>query len=73
LLRIIGAIQLDGATGKLHIERRRSDIIEKIHDGSIVDDYFKTGNGFFKLFYTTVMGLALFTIYNHRILALVWT
>jgi len=58
-------IQLDGATGKLlHIERRRSDIIEKIHDGSIVDDYFKTGSGFFKLFYTTVMGFALllFTI-----------
>jgi hypothetical protein len=45
-------IQLDGATGKLlHIERRRSDIIEKKYDGSIVDDYFKTGNGFFKLFY----------------------
>jgi hypothetical protein len=25
----------------MHIERRRSDIIEKIHDGSIVDDYSK--------------------------------
>jgi hypothetical protein len=58
-------IQLDGATGQLlHIERRRSDFIEKIHDGSILDDYFKIGNGIIKLVYTTVMGLALllFTI-----------
>ncbi|TDE44389.1 PepSY domain-containing protein [Flavobacterium rhamnosiphilum] len=58
-------IQLDGATGQLlHIERRRSDFIEKVHDGSILDDYFKTGNGLIKLVYTTIMGLALliFTI-----------
>ncbi|MFV8356258.1 PepSY domain-containing protein [Flavobacterium sp. XS1P32] len=58
-------IQLDGATGQLlHIERRRSDFIENVHDGSILDDYFKTGNGLIKLVYTTVMGLALliFTI-----------
>lgn len=55
-------IQLDGATGRLlHIERRRSDFIEKIHDGSILDYYFETTNGQIKLFYTTVMGLALFT------------
>ncbi len=55
-------IQLDGATGKLlNIERRRSDFIEKIHDGSILDHYFQTGNGQIKLFYTTVMGLALLT------------
>ena len=58
-------IQLDGATGKLlHIERRRSDYIEKIHDGSIIDHYSQTSNGQFKLVYSTVMGLALlvFTI-----------
>jgi hypothetical protein len=58
-------IQLDGATGRLlHIERRRSDFVEKIHDGSILDYYFKTGSEPFKLIYTTVMGLALliFTI-----------
>ena len=58
-------IQLDGATGKLlHIERRRSDFIEKVHDGSILDLHFKTSNGQIKLFYTTVMGIALliFTI-----------
>lgn len=52
-------IQLDGATGKLlYIERRRADILEKIHDGSIIDYYFGT-NGAFKLIYTSVSGLAL--------------
>ena len=58
-------VQLDGATGKLlHIESRRSDYIEKIHDGSILDYYFGTSNGQIKLVYTTVMGTALmiFTI-----------
>jgi hypothetical protein len=53
-------IQLDGATGAvLHIERRRSDFIEKIHDGSLLDLWLGTGNGQIKLFYTTLMGLAL--------------
>lgn len=58
-------IQLDGTTGELlHIEKRRSDIIENIHDGSILDYYFNTKNEIFKLIYTTVMGIALslFTI-----------
>ncbi len=58
-------IQLDGVTGKLLvIEQRRADLIENIHDGSILDFYFKTNNGQIKLIYTTVMGLALliFTI-----------
>lgn len=58
-------IQLDGATGKLlQIERRRSDIIENIHDGSILDYYFGTSKEQIKLVYTTIMGLALlvFTI-----------
>ena len=57
-------IQLDGVTGKLlHIERRRADFIEKIHDGSIID-YYSGTNGVFKLVYTSVIGLALlvFTI-----------
>ena len=54
------AIQLDGATGKLlKIERRRSDFIENIHDGSILDTYFNTSNGQIKLVYTTIMGFAL--------------
>ena len=58
-------IQIDGASGKLlHIERRRADFIEKIHDGSILDGLFGTGNGEIKLVYTSIMGIALliFTI-----------
>lgn len=57
-------IQLDGATGELlHIGKRNSDLIENIHDGSIIDGFLGT-NGVFKLFYTSVMGIALliFTI-----------
>lgn len=55
-------IQLDGATGKLlHIERRNSDILENIHDGSILDYYFGTTGEQFKLVYTSIMGLALLT------------
>lgn len=59
------AVQLDAATGKLlHIEQRRADYIEKIHDGSLVDHYLHIASGTFKLIYTTIMGLALllFTI-----------
>lgn len=53
-------LQLDMATGQLlTVERRRSDFIEKVHDGSIVDQYFGWGSGLFKLLYTSVMGLAL--------------
>lgn len=59
------ALQLDAATGALlHIEKRRADYIEKIHDGSIVDHYLNIPTGSFKLIYTSVMALALliFTI-----------
>ncbi|HOI49666.1 MAG TPA: PepSY-associated TM helix domain-containing protein [Prolixibacteraceae bacterium] len=53
-------LQLDGATGQLlHLEHRRSDLIENIHDGSILDRYFNTGNGQIKLIYTSVTGIAL--------------
>lgn len=58
-------IQLDGATGAvLNIGRRHSDWIENAHDGSIVDGLLGISKGWFKLFYTTVMGFALllFTI-----------
>lgn len=58
-------LQLDGATGKLlHIERRYSDLIEQVHDGSILDDYLGTNNKQIKVFYTSIMSLALllFTI-----------
>lgn len=53
-------LQLDGATGKvLQYGTRRSDLIEDIHDGSILDDLFGT-NGGWKLLYTTIMSVALF-------------
>lgn len=58
-------VQLDGATGKLlQIQRRRSDFVEKIHDGSILDYYFGLNGGYIKLVYTSITGLALliFTI-----------
>ncbi len=58
-------IQIDGATGRLlQIAPRRSDLIENIHDGSILDDYFGITSDTIKLAYTTVMGGALlvFTI-----------
>ncbi len=55
-------IQIDGATGKLlHIERRRSDIVENFHDGSILDYFFNTKHEQIKLVYTSVMSLALMT------------
>jgi uncharacterized iron-regulated membrane protein len=53
-------IQLDAATGKtLSVNKRTSDIIEQIHDGSILDFAFSTGNGQIKLGYTTITGLSL--------------
>lgn len=61
----IWGLQIDGATGKvLHTERRYSDLIEHIHDGSVLDDYLGTSDNQIKVFYTTIMGLALllFTI-----------
>lgn len=52
-------IQLDGATGELlQIERRWSDLIENVHDGSILDHWFRT-NGGLKLIYSSITGLAL--------------
>jgi uncharacterized iron-regulated membrane protein len=55
-------VQLDCATGKLlHIERRNSDFIENIHDGSILDYFFKTDGEQVKLVYTSIMGTALLT------------
>lgn len=58
-------IQLDGSTGNLlQIQKRHSDLIENIHDGSIFDSWFKTAKNQFKLIYTSIMGIALliFTI-----------
>jgi uncharacterized iron-regulated membrane protein len=54
-------IQLDGTTGQLlNIQKRRSDLIENLHDGSILDLYFRTKGEPIKLFYTSTAGLALF-------------
>lgn len=51
-------VQLDCANGAiLSFSKRRSDFIEQLHDGSIVDR--QTGGSFVKLLYTTIMGLAL--------------
>ncbi len=53
-------LQLDLTTGEvLHIEQRRADFIEKIHDASILDLYLRTSGEQIKLLYTSVMGLAL--------------
>ena len=53
-------IQLDGASGKLlNLEKRRSDFIENIHDGTIFDKLFGTHKTFIKLIYSSLMGLAL--------------
>ncbi len=55
-------LQLDCTTGELlHIERRRSDFIENIHDGSYLDYLFSTNYGQIKLVYTSIMGIALLT------------
>lgn len=53
-------VQVDGASGELlHIGRRHADLIEEIHDGSILDRWLGTSNGFFKLLFTSALGLAL--------------
>lgn len=59
------AVQMDGATGKpLFVEYRTSDLIENIHDGSILDKWFKTNTDMIKIIYSTLMGsaLILFTV-----------
>ena len=58
-------VQLDGSTGNLLLlERRYSDLIEELHDGSALDTYFKTSGNPIKLIYTSIMSIALllFTI-----------
>jgi uncharacterized iron-regulated membrane protein len=53
-------VQLDGATGELlKTGNRYSDIIEKIHDGSILDQVLGFKGGYIKLMYTSVMGIGL--------------
>jgi hypothetical protein len=53
-------LQIDCQTGKiLAVNTRKSDIIEKIHDGSLLDFWFNTTNDFIKLGYTTMLSLGL--------------
>ncbi len=53
-------VQLDGTSGKLlNIGKRHSDFIENLHDGSILDNYFKTSHNQIRVIYTSIMGLAL--------------
>ncbi len=53
-------IQLDGASAEvMHIGKRRSDLLEQLHDGSFLDQFFDTKFSFFKLFFTSIMGFSL--------------
>jgi hypothetical protein len=53
-------VQLDGATGKvLSVGQRRSDFLESVHDGSILDRITGNKTDLIKLFYTSLMGTAL--------------
>ncbi|GAB4499989.1 MAG: hypothetical protein OHK0019_37860 [Saprospiraceae bacterium] len=53
-------LQLDCTTGEiLSVRQRNSDIIEKIHDASILDFLFKTSNEQLKLSYTTLASVSL--------------
>ncbi len=54
------AVQLDASTGQiLHIEKRRADFIENLHDGSYFDKLTGNDGQVFKLGYTSIMGLSL--------------
>jgi hypothetical protein len=53
-------IQIDCYTGEvLSVKQRTADIIEMIHDGSIIDFLFKNQSTPFKLFYSTITSLGL--------------
>ncbi len=53
-------VQLDLQTGEIRsVGRRYSDLIEQIHDGSILDRYIVLGKDTFKLTYSTLSGLGL--------------
>lgn len=53
-------VQLDGTTGELLlVEKRMSDFIEALHDGSIIDGWLGTGNDEIKLGYTLITGISL--------------
>lgn len=54
------SIQIDCTNGEvISLEKRYSDIIENIHDGSIIDKFFNIESEIFKLIYTSIIGLSL--------------
>ena len=56
-------LQLDCASGKLlSIEKRSSDFIEDLHDGSIIDDLIGSSDEQVKVGYTVIMGVSLFML-----------
>lgn len=53
-------LQIDCYTGKIISEKNRTaDVIEMIHDGSIIDFLFKNQSTPVKLFYSTITSLGL--------------
>jgi hypothetical protein len=55
-------VQMDCTTGRvIQTGERNSDFIEHLHDFSIFDRKIKTGTDVIKLFYTSIMGLAVIT------------
>jgi hypothetical protein len=53
-------VQVDAATAAvLHIERRRADFIEQLHDGSLIDKLIGNDNGIVKLSYSTITAISL--------------
>lgn len=57
------AVQLDASTGKLlHLEKRRADFIENLHDGSYLDKLFGIKDQPFKLGYASIMAVSLFML-----------
>lgn len=53
-------IQVDGYSGKiLSVKKRNSDLIERIHDGSILDFVFQSNSEYSKLIYSTITSLVL--------------
>ena len=53
-------LQVDCTTGKIVSRKTRySDILEKMHDGSVIDYWFQNSNDNVKLFYTTCVSVGL--------------
>lgn len=54
------SVQIDCTTGKvLSLEKRYSDLIENIHDGSIIDKLLNNKQDIFKIIYTSITGFSL--------------